>query len=177
MNVYQTDANGYFVGVTQASESPLEPGVFLIPGGCKAVAPPAVSANQAARFADGAWTVVPDFNGTTYWLADGTQHTMSERGIDLPADALLAEPPAPPPPIPTVVTMRQARLAMLDAGILTSVRDALAAMTGITGEAARIEWEYAAELKRDHPLVASLSAALGLTSAQLDGLFTVAAGL
>ena len=83
----------------------------------------------------------------------------------------------PPPPIPTVVTMRQARLAMLDAGILTSVSDALAAMTGPTGEAARIEWEYAAELKRDHPLVASLSAALGLSSAQLDGLFTVAAGL
>ena len=79
--------------------------------------------------------------------------------------------------IPTVVTMRQARLAMLDAGILTSVSDALAAMTGPAGEAARIEWEYAAELKRDHPLVASLSAALGLTSAQLDGLFTAAAGL
>ena len=84
---------------------------------------------------------------------------------------------APSPPIPATVTMRQARLAMLDAGILTSVSDALAAMTGITGEAARIEWEYAAELKRDHPLVASLSAALGLTSAQLDGLFTAAAGL
>ena len=84
---------------------------------------------------------------------------------------------APPVVIPTVVTMRQARLAMLDAGILTSVSDALSAMTGPAGEAARIEWEYAAELKRDHPLVASLSAALGLTSAQLDGLFTVAAGL
>ena len=83
----------------------------------------------------------------------------------------------PPATIPTVVTMRQARLAMLDAGILTSVSDALSAMTGPAGEAARIEWEYAAELKRDHPLVASLSAALGLTSAQLDGLFTVAAGL
>ena len=82
-----------------------------------------------------------------------------------------------PPVIPSVVTMRQARLAMLDTGVLTSVSDALAAMTGPTGEAARIEWEYSPTLKRDHPLVASLSAALGLTSAQLDGLFTVAAGL
>ena len=90
---------------------------------------------------------------------------------------LITIKPASPAAIPTVVTMRQARLAMLDAGILTSVSDALAAMTGIAGEAARIEWEYAAEMKRDHPLVASLSAALGLTSAQLDELFTVAAGL
>ena len=43
---------------------------------------------------------------------------------------------APPAAIPTTVTMRQARLAMLDAGILTSVSDALAAMTGPAGEAA-----------------------------------------
>ena len=84
---------------------------------------------------------------------------------------------APPVVIPTVVTMRQARLAMLDAGILTSVSNAITAMTGPTGEAARIEWEYSPTLKRDHPLVASLSAALGLSSAQLDELFTVAAGL
>ena len=46
---------------------------------------------------------------------------------------------APPVVIPTVVTMRQARLAMLDAGILTSVSNAITAMTGPTGEAARIE--------------------------------------
>ena len=84
---------------------------------------------------------------------------------------------SPPVVVPSIVTMRQARLAMLDAGMLTSVSNALAAMTGPTGEAARIEWEYAAELRRDHPLVASLSAALGLSSAQLDGLFTAAAGL
>ena len=96
---------------------------------------------------------------------------------DLYDGSTFTKPTPPPPPIPTVVTMRQARLAMLDAGILTSVSDALAAMTGPTGEAARIEWEYSPTLKRDHPLVASLSAALGLTSAQLDGLFTAAAGL
>ena len=81
---------------------------------------------------------------------------------------------APPVVIPTTVTMRQARLAMLDAGILTSVRDALAAMTGPTGEAARIEWEYALMLERSNPLVASLSSTLGLTSTQLDELFTAA---
>lgn len=32
-NVVQLDANGYFVGLTEADESPLEPGVWLIPAG------------------------------------------------------------------------------------------------------------------------------------------------
>ena len=32
--VSQLDQDGYFVGVTTADPSPLEPGVFLIPGGC-----------------------------------------------------------------------------------------------------------------------------------------------
>jgi hypothetical protein len=32
--VYQTDHLGLYVGETEADESPLEPGEFLIPGGC-----------------------------------------------------------------------------------------------------------------------------------------------
>ncbi len=76
-----------------------------------------------------------------------------------------------------VVSMRQARLALLEAGLLSKVNDALAAMAGAEGEAARIEWEYAAEVKRSSPQVASLSAALGLSEAQLDALFTKAASM
>jgi len=73
------------------------------------------------------------------------------------------------------VTMRQGRLAMLEAGILGAVETAIAGMSGTEGEAARIEWEYAADLRRDHPLVVGLSVSLGLSSAQLDELFTSAA--
>ena len=114
---------------------------------------------------------------SNYYINDGGWLYVGDRIDPAHREATPAEIANPPKPTPTVVTMRQARLAMLDAGILASVSDALAAMTGPAGEAARIEWEYAAELKRDHPLVASLSAALGLTSAQLEGLFTAAAGL
>lgn len=39
--VYQTDHFGWFTGKTVADESPLEPGVFLIPAGCFEDAPPA----------------------------------------------------------------------------------------------------------------------------------------
>jgi hypothetical protein len=78
---------------------------------------------------------------------------------------------------PKVVSMRQARLALLNAGLLSTVNTAVAAMTGDAGEAARIEWEYATEVNRDKELVQSLALALSLTETQLDDLFTAAAAL
>lgn len=78
---------------------------------------------------------------------------------------------------PRIVTMRQARLALLQAGLLTSVNAALAGATGAAGEAARIEWEYAATVDRDSPLVVGLVATLKLTAEQLDALFAAAAVL
>ena len=38
--VVQLDDNGYYSGQTYADRSPLEPGVWLIPGGCVDTAPP-----------------------------------------------------------------------------------------------------------------------------------------
>lgn len=86
------------------------------------------------------------------------------------------EPPIPEPqpkPVPDVVTMRQARLALLQQNLLASVEAAVAQ----AGTAAQIEWQYATELKRTHPLTISISAALGLTEQQLDDLFTLASTL
>lgn len=71
--------------------------------------------------------------------------------------------------IPTSVTMRQARLALLQAGCLDAVSAAVAQMGG----AAVIEWEYAQVVERSSPLVA----ALALPTAEVDGLFTLAATL
>lgn len=81
------------------------------------------------------------------------------------------------PPVPQSVTMRQARLALLGAGLLQTVDAAVASMTGPAWDAARIEWEYAATVERNSQLVAGLSAALNLTTEQLDALFTTAATL
>jgi hypothetical protein len=80
-------------------------------------------------------------------------------------------------PVPTRVTMRQARLALLGAGLLTTVNTAIAAMSGEAGEAARIEWEYSQEVHRDRGLVSALGTQLGMTEAQLDALFVTAAAL
>ena len=79
--------------------------------------------------------------------------------------------------VPASITMRQARLALLGAGLLATVDQAIAAMPGVEGEAARIEWEYAQEVRRDSPLIAALGPALGLTAEQIDGLFVAGAAL
>ena len=54
--VYQLDKDGVYLGETIAQESPLEPGVYLMPAGCIETPPPAVKANQFARW-DGKWIV------------------------------------------------------------------------------------------------------------------------
>ena len=88
------------------------------------------------------------------------------------------EPVVPAPPSALrVVTMRQARLALLQAGKLAAVNQTLAALTGVQGEAARIEWEFAATVDRGSELVTMLVAALNLSDDDLEALFTTAAAL
>jgi hypothetical protein len=80
--------------------------------------------------------------------------------------------------IPRRVTMRQARLALLGAGLLEQIDTAINAIEDATQKAAaKIEWEYAQEVDRDHQWVQGLSVALELSEAQLDALFTQAAAL
>lgn len=78
-------------------------------------------------------------------------------------------PPAPPKV--TLVTPRQARLALLDAGLLDTVE------TKIKGKnrAFQIAWDYATEINRDDPLIATIAKELSLTDAALDLLFKNAA--
>jgi hypothetical protein len=52
--VIQLDADGYFAGLTTADESPLEPGVFLIPAGAIDAPVPVVPEGQRAKW-DGEW--------------------------------------------------------------------------------------------------------------------------
>lgn len=91
-----------------------------------------------------------------------------------------AAPPAPPAPqaiVPSRVTMRQARLALRADGKLAAVGTAIKALPSPQKEDAQIEWDYATTVERSSPVVALLSAALGLDDAALDALFTAAAVL
>lgn len=84
---------------------------------------------------------------------------------------------APPTTVPTAVTMRQARLALLGAGLLDDVEAAINALPSPQKEEARIEWEYSQEVQRSSGLVPMMGAALGLDDAALDALFVAAAAL
>lgn len=86
-------------------------------------------------------------------------------------------PPAQPPQIPQSVTMRQARLALLGAGLLSGVEAAITTLPEPQKSAALIEWEYAALVQRSSGLVPMMGTALGLTESQLDDLFVAAAAL
>lgn len=67
------------------------------------------------------------------------------------------------------ITMRQARLYLLSAGLLSQV-DAVIAQN----EAWKIEWEYAAEVQKDSPLVLTLASELDLSMEAIDLMFSEA---
>ena len=73
-----------------------------------------------------------------------------------------------------VVTMRQARLALHQAGKLSLVDDAIALIPEPDKSLISIEWEYASTVDRMSPWVSTMGAALGLSDDELDQLFETA---
>jgi len=81
------------------------------------------------------------------------------------------------PPVPLKVSMRQARLALLNQNLLSSVDAAIASLVDPQKSQVQIEWEYSQEVERGRPFVLLLGGALGLDDSQLDDLFRLAATL
>lgn len=79
--------------------------------------------------------------------------------------------------VPTEITMRQARLALLGAGLLDDVSTTISAMSEPMKSAANIEWEYSNTVLRHNGFVSVLAPLLGLTDEQVDNLFILAATL
>lgn len=84
----------------------------------------------------------------------------------------------PPPQIPSVITMRQARLAMLSSGLLDKVEPAIATIEGADKKSiAEIEWQFSQSIERSAPWFSEITNAMGLTSEQVDSLFKQAGEL
>lgn len=120
--------------------------------------------NFVRRLADGAFIPLADGNRDyekyKAWLADGNEPSL---------------PPVPPPVIPQAVSPFQARAALDGWQMLDTVE---AMMTDpATPKITRMAWESAQEFRRTSPTVLQMGAALGLTEAQLDDLFVIAAGI
>lgn len=93
---------------------------------------------------------------------------------------LAARPQVPTPVVrvPASVTMRQARLALLGAGLLDDVDAAIASIPDpVTRRAAQIEWEFSNEVQRFNEFTSMLGSGLGLSAAQIDQLFLQAVTL
>lgn len=104
MIVQQLSPEGYFVGSIAADESPLEPGVWLIPGGCVEAEAPSIPEGKRAKWVDG-------------WILE-----------DIPPPPV---PGAPPVRLP-VCSPWQIRKALNAAGLRHLVEDAIAASSDIT---------------------------------------------
>ena len=117
-----------------------------LPSPCFTLAPPETTGSEVARWNGVGWDV------------------LDERPVLVP----------PPAPIPQVVTMRQARLALLQQGLLASIQPAIDSLDEPHRSAARIEWEYSQTVERLRPFVLLLAQALNLTDDDLDEIFTLA---
>jgi len=76
--------------------------------------------------------------------------------------------------VPSQVTMRQARLALLNIGRLGDVDSAIAALPSPQKEIAEIEWEFSSVVFRDRPMINLIAQVLGISDEELDQLFITA---
>ena len=93
---------------------------------------------------------------------------------DYEASVIRSEQPAPDV---AQVTMRQARLALLESGKLDLVAPAIDQLSEPGRAKARIEWEFAQDVRKDWPLIQVLAPSIGLDAAALTALFNRAATL
>ena len=133
----------------------------------------ATAAEKAATTADNTATVT----ALTTEKADlvAARDAAVTQVATLTAQVTALQPPAPVNGVPQVVTMVQAQLALLKAGLLDQVNTAIAAIPGDQGRAAQIEWASATSVHRVNPLITAMQTALSLTDAQIDALFVAAA--
>lgn len=73
---------GEYLGPETAHESPMEPGVYLLPAHSTETTPPEAGEHQAAVYRNGAWTLVEDHRGEV-WYDTATQerHEIKNLGV------------------------------------------------------------------------------------------------
>ncbi|MFJ4496655.1 DUF4376 domain-containing protein [Pseudomonas atacamensis] len=92
--VYQTDHLGIFIGAVTADESPLEPGVYLIPGGCVEVEPPAIPEHKAAWWSGQAWQLVDYYGGVVVYSTE-TGEPLTLKGFEPVPSGFTMKKPEP----------------------------------------------------------------------------------
>lgn len=151
--VSQLDTAGYFLAPTVADESPLEPGVWLIPGGAIDQAPP-LAINPGKRYR-------PENGG---WVEE-----------DIPPPSVDPDTPVDENGIPQEVTRFQALAALHLSEKLEQVEAIMAQPE--TSVLTKLAWQNALVFKRQSPMVLAIGEVLGLSAEDLDQLFITAASI
>ena len=115
--------------------------------------------NAVIRLSDNA-SIPFDLNNVDYqkylsWIDEGN--------LPEEADALPQTP----------ITIRQARMALYNAGLLDDIETVIDQLE----QPIRIWWEYSTEINRDNEYVLQVMALLGKTSIEIDNLFNQARAL
>lgn len=161
-------ATGEYLGSSEADESPLEEGIFLIPAGATDIAPPAPQEGFVVRFAGGAWGYSP---------------------IEAPE---LPPTEEPTPYTPPSISDRQFFHILAIDSLITEAEALTAVKTGDAPAAfetfieslpegerfnARMLLEGATTFERNHPLTAAFGGMYGMTSGEIDDLWRRASAL
>jgi hypothetical protein len=98
---------------------------------------------------------------------------------DFPVHPYVPPEAADPREAMPLLTARQFRLGLVNAGLTPSqVTAAIEAMpAGTAKEKAKIEWEYATTFKRTHPLIGTIAAAMGLAPDNVDSMWMASVNL
>lgn len=113
MKIYRYDAiSGELLSSSEAIESPLEPGVFLIPAYATDKKPPQAKSGYALCFKDGAWELVKDERGKTYYDAEGKEVKIEKLGQE---KGLLESKPKPKEPSETEARIRELETEITEA--------------------------------------------------------------
>ncbi len=113
-----------------------------------------------------------------------TVEDLAQRSVVLEEDGVVVTRvwvpiPIQPPSVPESISPRQIRLWFIQNNIpLSTIETAINNIEdSILRETTRVEWEYSPYVERNHPMINTLGAALGLTPEMIDQAFITASSL